>query len=77
MENKTNKPELMSDFGTFCGRIKTNHYFRNDLTSKIIESPVLIHVFFNKQQGSSLSPRSCLYFQGFQGSMLLNGCLVV
>ena len=26
---------------------------------------------------SDLNPRSCLYFQGFWGSTLLNGCLVV
>ena len=32
---------------------------------------------FYKQLGSDLSPQSCLYFQSFQGSELLNGCLVV
>ena len=30
-----------------------------------------------KQLGSGLSPQICLYFQGFWGSKLLNGCLVV
>ena len=30
-----------------------------------------------KKLGSGLSPQSCLYFQGFWGSKLLNGCLVV
>ena len=33
--------------------------------------------FFYKQLESDLSPQSCLYFQGFRGSELLNGCLVV
>ena len=30
-----------------------------------------------KQLESGLSPKSCLYFPGFWGSKLLNGCLVV
>ena len=34
-------------------------------------------LFFYKQLGSGLSPKGCLYFQGFWGSKLLNGCLVV
>ena len=34
-------------------------------------------LFFYKQLGSGLSPQSCLYFQGFWVSKLLNGCLVV
>ena len=29
------------------------------------------------QLGSGLSPQNCLYFQGFWGSKLFNGCLVV
>ena len=33
--------------------------------------------FFYKQLGSGLSPQSCLYFEGFGDSKLLNGCLVV
>ena len=33
--------------------------------------------FFHKQLESDLIPQSCLYFQGFQGSKLLIGCLVV
>ena len=37
----------------------------------------LIHYFFYKQLGSDLSPQRCLYFQGFWGSKLLNGCFVV
>ena len=32
--------------------------------------------FFYKQLGSGLSPKSCLYFQGFGRSKLLNDCLV-
>ena len=28
-------------------------------------------------RGSGLSPQNCLYFQGFRGSKLVNGCLVV
>ena len=33
--------------------------------------------FVYKQLGSGLNPQSCLYFQGFGGSKLLNGCLIV
>ena len=33
--------------------------------------------FFYKQLGSSLNPQSCSCFQGFRGSKLLNGYLVV
>ena len=36
-----------------------------------------LHLRFDKQLVSGLSPQSCLYFQGFWGSKLLNGCLVV
>ena len=37
-----------------------------------------MHLFFcYKQPGSGLSPQSCLYFQGFFGSKLPNGFLVV
>ena len=32
---------------------------------------------FYKQQGTGLSPKSCLRSQAFWGSKLLNGCLVV
>ena len=32
---------------------------------------------FHKQLGSGLSPHISLYFQGFQGSKLLYGCLVI
>ena len=32
---------------------------------------------FYKQQGTGLSPKSCLRNQAFWGSKLLNGCLVV
>ena len=46
--------------------------------------PLLIKTFndnytyyFYKQLGSSLSPQSYLYFKGFWGSKLCNGCLVV
>ena len=35
----------------------------------------LRYIFF-KQLGSGLSPQSCLYFQGFRGSKLLNGFFV-
>ena len=34
-------------------------------------------LLFYKKPGSSLSPESCLYFQGFCVSKLLNGCLLV
>ena len=37
----------------------------------------MIHLFFYKQLESDLSPESGLYFEGFRGSKLLNGCLVV
>ena len=32
---------------------------------------------FHKQLGSGLDHESCLYFQGFWGSKLLNGCFGV
>ena len=32
---------------------------------------------FYKQQGSGLCPQSCLQFQGYLDSKLLNGCLVI
>ena len=35
------------------------------------------YTFYYKQLRSRLSPHSCLYFQGFRDSKLLNGCLVV
>ena len=35
------------------------------------------YILFYKQLGSGLSPQSCLYFQGFWSSELLNDCLVV
>ena len=35
------------------------------------------YTFVYKQVGSGPSPQSCLYFQGFWGSKLFNGCLVV
>ena len=34
-------------------------------------------IFFYKQLGLELSPRSCFYFPGFSGLKLFNGCLVV
>ena len=34
-------------------------------------------LFFYKRLGSDLCPQSCLYFQSFRDSRLLNGCLVV
>ena len=36
-----------------------------------------IHFLFYKQLGPILSLQSCLYFQVFLGSKLLDGCLVV
>ena len=36
-----------------------------------------VHLYFFKQLWSELSPESCLYFQGFRGSKLLNGFLLV
>ena len=33
-----------------------------------------IHFFLYKQLGSGLSPQNCLYFHGFLGSILHNGC---
>ena len=39
----------------------------------IFEVPFLFAlIFFNKQLGSGISPESCLYFQGFRSSKLLN-----
>ena len=36
-----------------------------------------MNYIFYEQLGSGLSSQSCLYFQGFWASGLLNGCLVV
>ena len=36
-----------------------------------------IYIYIYKQLESDASPQSCLYFQVFQGSKLLSGCLVV
>ena len=36
-----------------------------------------IYFFVYELLGSGLSPQSCLYFQGFPESKLLNGCLAV
>ena len=38
---------------------------------------IIRHALVYKQLGSGLSPQSCLYFQGFPVSKLLNGCFVV
>ena len=35
------------------------------------------YTFFYKQLGSDLNSQSCLYFQRFRGSELLNGCLII
>ena len=40
-------------------------------------NPFQLHLFFYKQLGSGVSPPSCLYSQGFQGSKFFNGCLIV
>ena len=40
-------------------------------------NPFQLHLFFYKQLGLGVSPPSCLYFQGFQDSKFLNGCLIV
>ena len=51
---------------------------------KIIVSQILrhttseaMHLAFYEQLGPGLSPQSCLCFQDFWGSKLINGCLVV
>ena len=48
------------------------------LESRRFESAVVYYdmYFFYKQLGSGLNRQSCLYFQGFRGSKLLNGYLV-
>ena len=43
----------------------------------LLRSISLYYTFFCKQLGSGLSPQNCVCFQGFWGSKLLNGCLVV
>ena len=40
-----------------------------------LKNDMRLHLFY-KQLGSGLRPQSCLYFQGFRSSKLLNGCLV-
>ena len=40
-------------------------------------SLITLFFFLCEQLESGLSPQSCLYFRGFWGSQLLNGCFVV
>ena len=54
--------------------------FRNCLQISfliLIEFKRITSTLFYKQLVLGLTPQSCLYFQGFQGSKLLNGGLVV
>ena len=46
-----------------------------DESTKAIDEE--IQLFFYKQLRPGLNPESCLNFQGFWGSKLLNGCLMV
>ena len=66
--------------------VSLNYCFRNWLsdhfTLSVIVLPECINflvpgVHLKSVLRSVLGPRSCLYFQGFWGSKLLNGCLVV
>ena len=51
-------------------------WFENLCVWKYFDKKVYT-LFLYKQLGSSLSPQNCLYIQGFLGSRLLNGCLIV
>ena len=64
--------------------IKSRSFVLNSIISSRVNDEKLfyyaqftIHLFFHQQLGRGLSPQSCLYFQGFGGSKLLNSCLVV
>ena len=50
------------------------HLLALALLIKVLKLKLYENTIFYKQLGSGLS---CLYFQGFRGSKLLNGCLVV
>ena len=67
--------------------LKSNGLLKHQLSS-ILENPTNSRVFFLfslitlffylcEQLESGLSSQSCLYFPGFWGSQLLNGCFVV
>ena len=51
-------------------------FYSNLLFSKFSSQMQIITLFY-KQLVSGLSLQNCLYFQGFRGSKLLNGCWVV
>ena len=53
------------------------HLLALALLIKVLKLKLYENTIFYKQLGSGLSTQSCLYFQGFRGSKLLNGCLVV
>ena len=54
------------------------HYNKQSLNthSQLKREVEQIALFYNRL-GSTSSPKGCLYFQDFQDSKLLNGCLVV
>ena len=53
------------------------HLLALALLIKVLKLKLYENTIFYKQLESGLSTQSCLYFQGFRGSKLLNGCLVV
>lgn len=54
----------------------TNIYLFKVSKSRYMLARYSTYLFY-EQQGSVATPQSCLYFRVFQGSKLLNGCLVV
>ena len=50
---------------------------KNKNKPQLIIITAVNYTFFYKQLGSGRSPQSCLYFQDFQGSKLLNSCLAI
>ena len=61
---------------TFSENIEYPLYIEQSVVS-YLEIKSKSTLFLCKQLRSSFSSQSCLYFQVFGGSMLLNGCLVV
>ena len=62
----------------FCKRIAKENYLQcHEKLSLNLVLIINVYPFFDKQLGSDLSPQNCLYFQGFRGLKLFNGCFVV
>ena len=82
------KKRVLKNFAKFTGKHLRRSLFFNKVAGlrlqycKIFKKTFLTEHLWTitsvyKQLGSGPSPHSCLYFQNFQGSNWLNGCLIV